>query len=147
MEDLDLSSLFAGVNDERLISELLQRIRRARNDAQCTFCAVWEATELLNGDGFEMLLEQRNPMEGYAQAFVIIGMPQVKPIFDRVLALIPVELRSPENEDALFVHIRGLSDELNILLHEFFVQSKDIVSVISQYVREHQADFAEYVNG
>ena len=92
MEDVDLKPLLAGVDDRRLIWALNDKIRRARNDAQGTFVVAMETVELLNGDGFEMLLEQQNPLEDYAQALIEIGLPQVRPIFDQVAKLIPKEL-------------------------------------------------------
>ena len=147
-------SLFDGSDDERLIDELWDRIERksfrltrAHNDSQRAFFLAWEATIMLNGDGFEYLLEQRFSLEDYAESFVKIGMPQVKPIFDRVGALIPAKLRSPENQKALFAYLHGLFDELKDLLYEFFDASKDIVTNLSRYVREHWNDFAAYADG
>ena len=92
-----------------------------------------------------MLLEQAKPLDEYADAFVKIGMPQVKPIIDRVIALFSVELLAPEKLDDRLVFARGLFEELKLLLYEFFDATKDVVSVISRYVRQHRAEFEEFV--
>ena len=147
MEELDLKPLFDGADDWRLLWVLDRKVRCPRNDAQRTFHIVCEATELVNSDGFEKLMEQDTSLEDYAESFVQIGMPQVKPIFDRVIALLPVELRSRDQETSLFEYIRGRFDELNKLMMEFLQASEDVVAMICRYVRDHRDDFAEYANG
>jgi hypothetical protein len=145
MADLDLGPLFAGCDDEHALFALHRKIRSPQNDAQRTFATVWTAAELLNSDGFEMLFEQVTSLEEYATAFATIGMPQVPPIFDRVLALIPADLRHPQNQEALFAHLRTLFEELKQLAHEFYDESRDFVPKIAGYVRAHRSDFSEYV--
>jgi hypothetical protein len=145
MANLDVGPLFAGTDDEGLLFALRRMIRSPRNDAQRTFCIALDATELLNGDGFEILFEQTTSLEEYAAAFAKIGMPQVQPIFDRVLALIPPDLRMPKNEEALFDHLRGQFDDLKGLAYEFYRASKDVVSTLARYVRAQQGDFSEYL--
>src|SRR5580692_8213168 len=98
----DIKPLFAGSDDEDLLFVLHRRIHNPRTDAQRTFRDAWDAFELVHSDGFEMLLEQSTPLEDYSAAFGKIGMPHVQPIFFRVLALIPPDLRQPQNEKALY---------------------------------------------
>ena len=143
MANPDVGPLFAGADDEGLLFALRHMIRSPRNDAQCTFCIALDATELLNGDGFESLFEQTTSLEEYAAAFASIGMPQVQPIFDRVLALIPPDLRMPKNEEALCDHLRDRFDELKGLASEFYRASTDVVSKLARYVRAHQGDFSD----
>jgi hypothetical protein len=145
MANPDVRPLFAGADDEGLLFALRQMIRSPRNDAQRTFCIALDAMELLNGDGFEILFEQTTSLEEYAAAFARIGMPQVQPIFDRVLALIPPDLCMPENEEALFDHLRGLFDDLKRLAYEFYGASKDVVPKLARFVRAQQGDFSEYL--
>src|SRR5262245_27248189 len=116
MDDVDLKPSFEGANEERLLCALFDRIRRPPNDAQRAFCDAWNATRLLNGDGFEMLLEQDKPLREFADAFLKIGRSRVKPIFDRVITLV-------------FMH--SLFEDLTLLLYEFFDVTKDIVPAIS----------------
>jgi hypothetical protein len=146
MHNPDLKPLFDGANDEQLLCALSDRIRfpLPRNDSQRAFCDAWNATLMLNGDGFEMLLEQAKPLSEYADAFVKIGMPEVKPTFDRVIALIPAELFAPDKLDDLLEFARGRFEELKLLLYEFFDASKEIVPVISHYVRQNRDDFEEF---
>jgi Domain of unknown function (DUF4375) len=147
MDGVDLKPLFAGVDDERLLSALYGRIRRPRNEMQATFTLAWAATEMLYGDGFECLLEQDTLLQEYSHAFVLVGMPEVKSILDRVGALIPEELQAPEKLNERLEYIRPMFDELKNLLYEFFDTTKDVTAVLSRYVREHQDDFTEYTDG
>lgn len=144
----DLSTLLiTGTDDELLLFTLSRRISNASNEAQRTFCTVWEAAEFLPSDGFESLLEQATPLEEYAAAYARIGMPQIAPLFDRVLALIPPELRSPEKEEARFRHIHGLFEKLKQLLYEYLDSTADLLPTMAQYVREHRSDFTAYFEG
>ena len=110
------------------------------------FLAV-DATEILNGDGFGYLLAVDFSLEDYAQAFLAVGMPEVRPIFDRVRALIPVELQAPDKLAERLAFLRPSFEELNTLLYEFFDVTTDVNAVLSRYVRKHRDDFAEYVDG
>jgi hypothetical protein len=144
MATQDLRPLFAGSDDQGLLFALYSDIGNPRNDAQRTFHDAWEAFELVHSDGFEMLFEQRTPLETYAEALGRIGLPQVQPIFSRVFALIPPELRLPENEEALFEHLRGRFEELKQLGYEFYHACVAFAPVAARYVREHREDFSEY---
>ena len=139
MSNQDLDRLFAGADDERL-DALFRSIDQPRNEVEYTFCCVWEASELLASDGFEMLFEQATSLDEYAACFVKIGMLDVKPIFDRVKALIPGELQVPGNEEAMWSHSRNLFDEMKLLLSEYYEKSKNLLPTIGKYVREHRAD-------
>ena len=99
---------------------------------------------MLNSDGFEYLVDQDPGLEAYAIAFDQIGMPQVKPIFERVTALIPAHLRLRENEEAMHVYLREKFDDLQNLLSEFFGASAEVLTFLGRFVREHKADFAVY---
>jgi hypothetical protein len=143
--DVDFAPLFAGSDDQRLLFELCYAIRSPRNEAQRTFCTAWTAAEFVSSDGFETLFEQVTPLEEYAAAFATIGMPQIPPIFDRVLALIPPELRHPQNEEALFEHLRALFLDLKQLAEEFDDASRGFVPKIADYVRAHRGGFSEYM--
>ena len=145
---MDLESLFAGADDEHLLFGLRRMIRSPRNDAQRTFCLACDATEMLNGDGFEILFEQTTSLEEYSAAYAKIGMPQVQPIFDRVLNLVPLDLRMPKNEEAekvLFNHLQGLFDDLKDHASEFSDSTGDVLSKLADYVRAHPADFSEFL--
>lgn len=85
MDNDDWNALLAGANEERLLCALAHRIRRPRNDAQRVFRDAWDAAVPLHRDGFEMLVEQESSPSAYAEAFDDVGMPRVKPIFDRVI--------------------------------------------------------------
>jgi Domain of unknown function (DUF4375) len=129
---------------------LREMIRCPRTDAQRTFCVACDATAMLNGDGFEILFEQSTSLEEYAAAFAEIGMPQVQPIFDRVLNLVPLELRTPTNEvaeESLFNHLHGIFDDLKALAYEFYGATKEVAPTLDRYVRAHRNDFAEYLGG
>jgi hypothetical protein len=145
MADLDFGPLFAGCDDNLALFALHRTIRSPQNDAQRTFCTVWTAVELLNGDGFEMLFEQVTTLEEYAAAFATIGMLHVAPIFDRVLALIPPDLRHPPDQQALFAHLRTKFEELKQLAYDFYDESRNFVPKIAGYVRAHRNDFSEYL--
>ena len=146
MADLDLAPLFAGYNDEQLLFELHHSIRVPCNDSQRTFVSVWEAYELLHSDGFEMLIEQNTSLEEYAKGFATIGMTRIPPIFDRVMALIPPNLRLPQNQEALFEHLQTLFEDLKGLSHAFYDASSDFVLKVADYVRSHRTDFSEYAS-
>ena len=148
MANRDLGPLFAGSDDEHLLFALRDLIRNPGNDAQRTFCIACDATVMLNGDGFEILFEQTTSLQEYAAAFVEIGMPQVQPIFDQVLDLVPLDLRMPKDEEAekaLFKHLRGLFDDLKFLAYDFYATSKGVVSKLAGYVRAHRGEFSEYL--
>lgn len=142
----ELESLLTGDDDEPVLNALWQAIGSASNDAQRTFCTVWEAAEFLPSDGFELLLEQATPLEEYAEAYARVGMSQIPPLFDRVLALIPQELRRPENQGAMFEHVRGLFEPLKRLLYDYLDLSADLVPKVALYVRNHRSDFAQWCN-
>lgn len=144
MDDLDLTPLFDGTVDQRLLSVLYQRIRRTRNDAQLTFTLVWDVDEMLNGDGFENLLEQDTLLAEYANAFVKVGMPQVRPIFERASLLIPAEIQAPDKLHERMAFIRPISGQLSELLREYFAVTKDLDVNLSCFVRDHREDFEEY---
>jgi Domain of unknown function (DUF4375) len=97
---------------------------------------------LVSSDGFEMLFEQHTPLEDYAAALGNIGMPQVQQIFSRVLALIPPDLRMPENEKGLWKHLHSLFEELKKLAYEFYDVTTEFVPTAARYVRAHHDDFA-----
>ena len=80
-------------------------------------------------------------MEEYAEAVAEVGMPQLKSIFDRVLALVPDELRKPENHTSLFKHLRGLFEELKQLAYESYKASDDSPAIVARYVRKHSDQF------
>jgi hypothetical protein len=147
MASQDLRLLFAGSDDESLLVALHRRIGNPRNDVQRTFCDAWDAIELVHSDGFEMLLAQGTPLENYAAALCKIGLPQVQPIFARVLALIPPHFRLPENQQALFEHLNGLFEELKELAYAFYGACVEVVPIASRYVRQHRDDFCEYAGG
>jgi hypothetical protein len=145
MPSEDLSPLFTGSATEGLLFALYGHLLPPRNDAQRTFHDAWEAFQIVHSDGFEVLLESRTPLEAYASAFGKMGLPHIPPIFSRVLALIPPELRQPQNEDALYEYLRSRFDELAVLASEFWDACRDFVAIAGRYVREHRADFQEYV--
>src|SRR6516162_7393799 len=118
MGNEDLRALFAGSDDESLLFALYGRIHHPRDDIQHTFCAAWEAFELVHSDGFEMLIGQRTSLEDYSVALRKIGMPEAQPIFSRVLALIPPDLLLAQNEEALGEHLRSRFQELKELAYE-----------------------------
>jgi hypothetical protein len=77
-------------------------------------------------------------------AFVDIGLPAVKPIFDRVVALIQPALRTPDKKPLLLAHVHTLWADLKVCNEEYYTRSKDLDSVVGKFVRGHAGDFAEY---
>lgn len=123
VDDIDMQPLLDGADDERLLAALYMRIarksvrlHRPTNDCFRAYFLAWEAVEILNGDGFESMLEQEFSLEQYRDAFAAVGMPRVTPIFDRVIALIPGELRNSDRLDDLLVFSRNLFEPLKNLL-------------------------------
>jgi len=142
----DLTPLFADSEDQCLLFALRHRIDKPRTNVLRTFCDACDAIELVHSDGFEILFEQATPLENYAEACGQLGLPQVQPIFSKVLALIPRDLRLPENEETLFEHLRGRFEELKELSYEFYDASTDFAPTAARYVRQHRDEFAEYVH-
>jgi hypothetical protein len=151
-EDAELKSLFAGVEDEQLLYALYDKVtrNRARSSLENSFCLVWESSEMINGDGFEMLIEQIPSLEEYSQAYTDVGMPQVSEVFARVIALIPTEMRQRSEgngeyiETKLFQYIHEHFEVLNQLMLEFFDASKEEIAILGQFIRDHPEEFAKY---
>ncbi len=149
--DDDLKPLFDGSDDDELLHLLWERIERksARlnrpvNENQRAFFLAWEAVEILNGDGFESLCEMEFALEEYAQSFTKVGLPALGSIVDKVIALVPFEIRATESK---FAHIRSVGGELDNLLREFFTASENCGPVIGEFVRRHNADFIQHQSG
>jgi hypothetical protein len=154
MDETDLTPILAGIDDENLLHALWEkindkshRLQRPRNAAQRAFFFAWEATEVLNSDGFASLIELDFSLEQYAASFGIVGMAQVQPVFHRVIALIPPEMRNGEHRRDRLEFILGFSNELRTLLHDFLGATRDIIPVLSHYVREHESEFADVIRG
>ena len=145
-----LKPLFEGSDDEQAVVELFHRVSPSKNNAQRIFYLVWDAVEVLNGDGFGTLLESEISLEEYADCFVKIGMPQVRPIFDQVISLIPFDIRSQADKRAVFLHLRrwyaDRPGEDNRLLYEFYDKTAGVVPIVCQFVRDHRDDFADCMN-
>jgi hypothetical protein len=141
-----MASLFDGSADESLLLALSRSIRQPRNEAQRAFWLAWHAFEFVNSDGFEILFEQSAPFEEFGAAFGKIGMPSVEPLFSKVLALIPTDLRLPKNEESLCVHLQDKFEDLKALAYEFFALAGEFVPVAARFVRDHRDDFSEYDN-
>jgi uncharacterized protein DUF4375 len=147
MTTKDLTPLFADSDDQMLLFALRHRIDKPRTEVQRTFCDALDAIELVHSDGFEMLFKQTTPLENYAEACGRLGLPQVQPIFSKVLALIPRDLRLPENEEGLFEHLRSHFEELKELSYEFYNACTEFEPIAARYVRQHRDEFGEYVEG
>ncbi len=145
MNKLEFKSLIDGMDDEFLIGTLFHSMCTLHNKAQRTFFLVWSVMELLGSDGFEMLLEQEIPLDEYSAAFDEIGMPGIRPIFDRVLALFPKEILSKPDNNWSEV-LDGSFDKLKSLLYEYYDASENVVTSISAYIREHHEDFVEFID-
>lgn len=138
-------SVFAGSDDEGPLFALRWEIQSPKNEAQRTLCTVCDAAALLYSDGFERLLEQETTLEEYAAALVRVGLPQVEPIFSRVIELIPPKLRNRKNQDAMFSHVRDKFEAMKVLLYEFYDASADLFPTVARYVRAHRKEFSEYL--
>ena len=138
-----LEAVLAGSDEDTHLWNLYLSTTGPTNEAQHAFHYAMEAMILIGSDGFEKLFEQDPSMEEYSEALVEVGIPQVKPIFDRVLALIPDELRKPENDKALYSHLRSLFEELRLLASEFNDATADGGWAAARYVRLHRDQFVE----
>jgi hypothetical protein len=141
MDNPWLEAVLAGSDENSDLFNLYVSLTDPMNEAQRAVHRALEAIILLSSDGFEKLFEQEPSLEEYAEALVEVGLPQMKPIFEQVLALVPHELRKPENEAALFKHLRSLFDELDRLLSASYDASADSDAVIARYVRRHRDQF------
>jgi hypothetical protein len=134
-------AVLRGSDSENDLWELYVSLSVPKNDAQRNFSRAWEALELIGSDGFEKLFEQDTSLEAYADALDAVGMSQMRPVFNRVLGLVPVELRRGSREDELFSHLVGLFDELKQLAYDSYDASTDRGPIIARYVRGHAGDF------
>ena len=142
-----MTSLFAGSEDANLLQILHRLVQNPSNDAQRVFRLTWDAVEMVHQetDGLETLFEHSPSLEDYALAFGEIGMPEVTLILHRVLQLIPPELRTAENNQALLKHLSVRHNELTDLTFEFCEACLAFVPFAARYVREHQNDFCDLV--
>ena len=136
-----LEAVLGGSEEDADLWALYLSITSPENEVQRAFHRALEAITLVSSDGFEKLFEQDTSVEEYAEAVAEVGLPQLRPIFDRVLALVPDEFRQPGNEKALFGHLRGLFGELKRLAYEFYDASADSSAAIARYVRRHGGQF------
>ena len=143
MANPGLEAVLAGSDEDSDLFNLYVDLTPPQNEAQRNVHLALEALILLNSDGFEKLFEQVPSLEEYAEALVEVGMPQMKPIFEQVLALIPAELRKEGNEAALIKHLRTLFEELKQLCYDSYDASDDSDAVIARYVRRHRDQFVQ----
>ena len=143
MDNPPLEAVLAGRETGSDMWNLYVSTENPQNEAQHAFHYAMEAVYLIASDGFEKLFEQEPSMEEYCEALVQVGIPQAKPVFDRVLALVPDELRKPENDKALFAHLRRLFDELRRLAVEFDDATADCEATAASYLRQHRDQFVE----
>jgi hypothetical protein len=141
MENPGLEAVLAGSDENSDLWKLYVGLINPQNEAERTVHLALEALVLLSSDGFEKLFEQEPSLEEYAAAVVEVGLPQMRPIFDQVLALIPDELRKPENDAALTKHLRKLFEPLKQLAYDSYDASADADAVIASYVRRHRDQF------
>jgi len=150
----DLKPLLSGIDDEFLIFALYHKMMDVggrRTVIQNAFYLAWEATELINSDGFEKLVEQAPTLEEYSKAFDNIGMTQVCLVFQKVISLLPANLRMRNEENRypdeakLFNDVGNHYDELYQLMCEFFEASESVVEVLGHFVREHREHFIKFV--
>jgi hypothetical protein len=129
-----------GWDNEQFLSALSQRILVPQNEAQETFCKVWQAAEFLASDGFEALLEQHGPLDDYSAAFRRVGLLKIASLFDRVRRMIPQGL-GPDDE-AYFPWIRDSFEPLKALLYEYYDLSDSVLDTLATYVRENRDEFS-----
>jgi hypothetical protein len=141
--DHKFPALFRGSADEFSLSDLYFRMRAPKNPAQITFFRVWEAITLINSDGFEKLYEQSTPMESYAAAFVQIGLPRVKYLFDHADSLIPLAIRQSKDRP-LYEALRNSFDEFKLLANRFSDETAHAESIVGDFLAHHRADFSQY---
>jgi hypothetical protein len=143
MDNPGLEAVLAGSDENSDLFNLYVSQTEPMNEHQRAVHRALEALILLNSDGFEKLFEQERSLEEYAEALVEVGLPQMKPIFAQVLALIPDELRRQGNEAALTKHLRKLFEELKQLCYDSYDASSDSDAVIARYVRLHRDQFVQ----
>jgi hypothetical protein len=143
MTNPSLEAVLAGSDEDEHLWALYLSITSPKNEVQRTFHRAYEALVLLASDGFEKLFEQDTSLEEYAEAVAQVGMPQLKSIFDQVLALVPDEVRRPENEEALFDHLHRLFDEFKRLAYDSYDSSADSPAIVARYVRRHRDQFVQ----
>jgi hypothetical protein len=100
---------------------------------------------MINGDGIESLFESNYSLEDYATAFAVIGVPNVRPIFDRLRKSVPMELCEKEDGEELFSFLEGVFEEMKKLRDEFFQETKDVVAALSRYARQNKGEFSKYL--
>jgi hypothetical protein len=143
MANQALEAVLAGSEEDSDLWALYLSITNPKNEVQRAFHRAFEALVLISSDGFEKIFEQETSLEEYAEAVTEVGMPHLEPIFDRVLALVPDELRKPWNEKALFDHLHGLFEELKRLAYDFYDASADSPATMARYVRRHRDQFKQ----
>lgn len=139
--DEALDAILNGSEEEADLWSVYRSITDPKSAAQTAFRRAWEALALLRSDGFEKLLEQQTSLEEYAKALETLGLPALRPIFNKVIELIPTGFLVPGAEDALLDHLEAHFETLKELAYRSYDASQDSEAVAAQYIREHRQEF------
>jgi len=133
-----LNSILDGNDDEFLLYAVYRQIQNPANEPQWYFKTAYDASALVNSDGFRKLAEQSTSFEVYARAFEKLGMPEIASILRRVAALLSEDVDSIEDD-----RFQTIENELDLLFSEFFELSANSDRVFGEYIRSHMAEFTQ----
>ena len=118
--------------------------KQSLTEEQWALLTVWHVFGIVENGALFYFFEHRFDVNEVARAFETVGNPERALILKQAVALFP-NSKPPEDFDELLESMADHEEALTALSTKFVRGQKDVVAMLGDYIRNHEAAFKEFM--
>jgi hypothetical protein len=118
--------------------------KQSLTEEQLALLTAWHVFGLVENGALFYFFEHRLDVNEVARAYETVGMPERAVILKQAVALFP-NSKPPEDFDELLNLMADHEEALTSLSTRFVRGQKNVVAMLGDYIRKHEAAFKEFM--